>query len=247
MNELMAAVERAVRPVRAGFARKMRMRQELLAHLTASYEEERARLGDDRAAVAEALRRFGDPKEVGRDLQASVPLPERVLHVPVPGLGRGGAASVAVRRFVGRLDHPATIASLWAVFTVACNVPLAWLRFNAGSRDAAEAWVYAGGLAALGLLSFAFMWCFCRTCQALSGTADRRRAVAYGALAAGFLIATIPVQLRLLLGPGEISPERLVRGGIMSVLVVSAMAWVAAFTARRRDWAGEWARLEVGE
>jgi hypothetical protein len=33
----------------------------------------------------------------------------------------------------------------------------------------------------------------------------------------------------------------------MSVLVVSAMAWVAAFTGRRRAWAGEWARLEVGE
>ena len=45
MNELMVHVERAVRPVRANPARKFKMRQELLAHLTGIYDEELARSG----------------------------------------------------------------------------------------------------------------------------------------------------------------------------------------------------------
>ena len=61
MNEFMVLVERAVRPVLAGPARKLRMREELLAHLTGIYEEELARAGDEAAARAEAVRRFGDP------------------------------------------------------------------------------------------------------------------------------------------------------------------------------------------
>jgi hypothetical protein len=70
----MVAVERAVRPVRSSGRRKDRMREELLAHLTASYEEEFARLGDENAARAEAIRRFGEPAALTAELQASVPL-----------------------------------------------------------------------------------------------------------------------------------------------------------------------------
>ena len=70
-EELMKIVERAVRPVRAGRTRKLQMRQELLAHLTGLYEEERARLGDDAAAFAAARERFGDPAELSRELDKS--------------------------------------------------------------------------------------------------------------------------------------------------------------------------------
>lgn len=76
--EQLKIVERAVRPVRANTARKRRMREELLAHLTEIYNQEQARLGDPAAALQEAARRFGDPVELGQDLQASVPAPERV-------------------------------------------------------------------------------------------------------------------------------------------------------------------------
>src|SRR5262249_39254712 len=79
MKELMGPVEGAVRPGHARPARKRGMRQELLAHLTSILEEERARGGDEQAALAEALRRFGDPADLTRDLQASVPLLERRL------------------------------------------------------------------------------------------------------------------------------------------------------------------------
>ena len=78
MNAFMILVERAVRPVQAGPKRKLRMREELLAHLTSIYDEEVARLGDEAAARAEAARRFGDPAALTSDLQATVTFPERL-------------------------------------------------------------------------------------------------------------------------------------------------------------------------
>lgn len=66
-------VERIVRPVRAGTARKRPMRDELLAHLTEIYDEELARLGDPSAAMQAAAHRFGDPIELTAELQATIP------------------------------------------------------------------------------------------------------------------------------------------------------------------------------
>lgn len=71
-ERLMKQVERAVRPVRAGRRRKLAMREELLAHLTALYEEERDKLADDAAALAAAFDRFGDPPELTAELDASL-------------------------------------------------------------------------------------------------------------------------------------------------------------------------------
>jgi hypothetical protein len=79
MNELMIPVERAVRPVRASGRRKLRMREELLAHLTAVYEQERAELRDDSLALHRAVQRFGDPANLTRELQSTVPAVERIL------------------------------------------------------------------------------------------------------------------------------------------------------------------------
>jgi hypothetical protein len=78
MNEFMVLVERAVRPVQAGPKKKLRMREELLAHLMAIHEEELARLGDDSAARAEAIRRFGDPEALTVELQQSVKWSDRI-------------------------------------------------------------------------------------------------------------------------------------------------------------------------
>lgn len=73
LQELKRVVEQAVRPVRATIARKRRMREELLAHLTAIFEEEAGKLGDARAALNQAKRRFGDPRELTGQLQQAVP------------------------------------------------------------------------------------------------------------------------------------------------------------------------------
>ena len=74
---LMKHVERIVRPVKASVRRKRKMREELLAHLSAIFYEELARSGDPTAAVNTATERFGDPAELTAELQATAPRLER--------------------------------------------------------------------------------------------------------------------------------------------------------------------------
>ena len=78
LTELKIIVERAVRPVRASTARKRKMREELLAHVVGVFEEEGAKLGDDRAALERTALRFGNPAEVTGQLQESVPARDAV-------------------------------------------------------------------------------------------------------------------------------------------------------------------------
>jgi hypothetical protein len=78
MNEstqapLRMVVERVVRPVRASMSCKLKMREELLAHLSAVFEEEAARLVDEQAAMERTAQRFGNPAELTGQLQMSVP------------------------------------------------------------------------------------------------------------------------------------------------------------------------------
>jgi hypothetical protein len=85
MKELMVHVERIVRPIAASQARKLRMRTELMAHLELAMEEERHRFpGDERAAIEQARLRLGDPAELTRKLQRSVPKFEHALLGPIP-------------------------------------------------------------------------------------------------------------------------------------------------------------------
>ena len=78
---LMVEVERAVRPVQASQARKLRMREELLAHLTTIFEDEAARCGDEQAALDQARKRFGDPRELAKELQQTVPISNRIHYL----------------------------------------------------------------------------------------------------------------------------------------------------------------------
>lgn len=85
MKQLMIHVERIVRPVAAFASRKLRMRRELLAHLQQALEEERAQNGGNESlAVDRALHRLGEPGELTRQLQRSVPLFERLLMSKLP-------------------------------------------------------------------------------------------------------------------------------------------------------------------
>jgi hypothetical protein len=72
-HQLQLLVERAVRSVRASTGRKMQMREELLAHATCIFEEELARHLDEQLALQNTTRRFGDPKDLGIQLQDAVP------------------------------------------------------------------------------------------------------------------------------------------------------------------------------
>lgn len=78
--EQMKIVERIVRPVPANVPRKRKMREELLAHLTAIYGEEHARLHNSEAALHAAARRLGEPAELSQQLEQSLPTGERWAH-----------------------------------------------------------------------------------------------------------------------------------------------------------------------
>jgi hypothetical protein len=92
LTQMMIVVERAVRPVWASSARKRKMREELLAHVVGVFEEESAKLGDERAAVERTALRFGNPAEVMSQLQETVPARDAVRRNGRAGLGslRGG-------------------------------------------------------------------------------------------------------------------------------------------------------------
>jgi hypothetical protein len=57
---------------------KRKMREELLAHLSAIYQEELERLNDPIAALEASTRRFGDPTELSRELHTAVPIGEKI-------------------------------------------------------------------------------------------------------------------------------------------------------------------------
>jgi ATP-dependent Clp protease ATP-binding subunit ClpC len=78
--ELMKVVERAVRPVSSSTARKRKLREELFAHLSTTYEEELSRVGQPATALAAATQRFGDPAELAREFQSSLPFHERISY-----------------------------------------------------------------------------------------------------------------------------------------------------------------------
>jgi hypothetical protein len=84
MRQLKVQVERVVRPICASIRRKMKMREELLGHLTASYQEALANGLKEEDAIRHALERFGDPAVLRAELQASVPAYERVLYSRLP-------------------------------------------------------------------------------------------------------------------------------------------------------------------
>lgn len=76
----MKYVEQIVRPIRAGTRSKRKMREELLAHLTAICEDELAHGHDPTTAMHQAAIRFGEPRELTEELQSAQPLVERARY-----------------------------------------------------------------------------------------------------------------------------------------------------------------------
>jgi hypothetical protein len=72
-TKLKIIVECAVRPVRASISRKRRLREELVAHVTAVFEDELTRTSSSDVAIDRATKRFGSAAELARQLQAAVP------------------------------------------------------------------------------------------------------------------------------------------------------------------------------
>jgi len=139
MKELKVCVEKAVRPVRAMNRRKDAMREELYGHLTKIFEQELANLGEQQAAVEAAIRRFGEPAELTRELQQTVPWPETFICCPIGPLKFLDRLSV-VPEVLRKKDESADrysvrmMSRFFGVFFVAVGLPLAWLMYIADPR-----------------------------------------------------------------------------------------------------------------
>lgn len=72
-RQLKVTVERTVRPLRTWEQRKQVIRGEMLGHLTAIYQEEFERCGDEQGALQAARLRFGVPADLTEELQRGVP------------------------------------------------------------------------------------------------------------------------------------------------------------------------------
>ncbi len=197
MIELRRHVERIVRPIRASATRKVRMREELLAHLTQMYEEELAAQGDRSTALAAAQVRFGDPAELRQELQGTVTWIEQVMCTRLetkknPFGRRPGEATLA---FIRRTALWGTIinAALWMTFVGFVAI--------AGPRRAQEA--RPGGMLVL-VVAYVLLFpllvygplVLCdrssRAWQSLTESTGRDR-LRFGLRLIGFLLATMAV------------------------------------------------------
>jgi ATP-dependent Clp protease ATP-binding subunit ClpC len=149
LHELRVVVERAVRPLRASLARKRKIREELLAHLTSIFDEEIARLGDERAAADQAKRRFGDAAELSPQIDASIPKSDRIgAFMERIALYRKGESPFA---------HGARIAFWAAGYFAVMNLtlpPLLWQQGREREIGIMEVTLLTAGLC-LGSIAFA--------------------------------------------------------------------------------------------
>ncbi len=116
LTQLKILVERAVRPVRAMASRKRKMREELLAHASAVFEEE-AKTGDEASALAKTRERIGDVALLTRQLEESVPSRERPHYYLERFAGYGRRESVIRRalRFAALIGAACMIALMFLI------------------------------------------------------------------------------------------------------------------------------------
>ena len=186
--EQMRLVERVVRPVRAGIRHKRKMREELLAHLAAIYDEEQSLLNDPAAALKAAAGRLGDPAALARELQDAVPASERLAYHVERWLGWRPPESVA--RMMGR----SALVS-FVVVAVVLGVPVFGAILYGGwdHTQAAAVRVFAALIVLTPAAHFALGMCYYRMRDSLFGAFGARRslrnAVLWGLLAAVIVLA----------------------------------------------------------
>jgi hypothetical protein len=253
MTAFMTLVERAVRPVAAGPRRKLRMREELLAHLEGVYADELARGADSAAAAAEAVRRFGDPAALTAELQQSVSFRDRLdarLHHLFGWHPGRSTASYAVRT-AGLMA--ALVVAWFALALVATQ-----LRRPADPTVPSASqlvWLFGSLLAFAPPAVFVLTALAVRVRASLFGAfgAARswRRVVALAvvsglvvpAAGAGFYLAGVPDAAEILFALTPLSVGGAVVGYLLVPMLIIWLALKSGPTAIRQ---AEWAALDIG-
>jgi hypothetical protein len=164
LTKLEALIESAVAPILATRARKRKMREEMLAHLTAIFDEEFVRTGNEADALQTASQRFGEPAELSRQLQATItPLGYVAWFLDEAWLLRGKQAVINHDRM-----YTILLVALWLYVAGGLTV-LAWiLNISPEARPDLQwpewslpffAWINGFFLAAMSLTLFArWVW-----------------------------------------------------------------------------------------
>ena len=243
LKELKIVVERAVRPVRATMARKRKMREELLAHLVAIFEEEAESLGDDQAALDQAKRRFGDPAELTPQLQETVPRWDWLVRLGEVGPSSPGESWLSV---TGKI----TILTL-ATFAAVAPIVLPAMFLGGRQRECVAA-LYV--FLVIGALSIPFTLAFVLLTDGMYRAlyrkpSDRswRLATIYG-LASLFIFPVFAfVWYWSLTGDLAMSCTRLLMAWCFAPLAPVLFAVMARQTAEQMRYYEEWASLEIGQ
>jgi hypothetical protein len=109
-NELFRLAECTVHPLRASLSRKLRIRTELFEHLETIYEDEFKQLRNEQAALAQVRARFGDPTELSRETQKSLPPSEPLRYFLEQQCWKPGES---VWHFLGK--HLCSAVVVWGI------------------------------------------------------------------------------------------------------------------------------------
>jgi hypothetical protein len=255
MQELMIHVERIVRPVCATQRRKLTMRRELMAHLETTLAEEEQR--DRAGALDRAKKRLGDPLELTRQLQASVPFYQRLLLGRVPaapgvdkwerdsaerwwGMGRPmtmGHSSIFILTAMSLLFLPGLL--VFTLFKPASGYPVTLpdnptlYRIVAGLTLFLVWFLFCYALRFLGVITAAFE-------RKLTATRAWRSLVFFIALQVTLMNCITYVVMRRPATLGESAAS------VLAILVLTTlMSLIAAGVARLRARFDEWMTLDL--
>jgi hypothetical protein len=242
LTHLKIIVERAVRSVSASTSRKRRMREELLAHVSGVFEEESAKLDNERAALERTALRFGSPVDVTRQLQDTVPARDAVRRY-----WEGQPGEPVLRTAIRFAWVTGTFALALAVFLLAITV-LAVGPVGAWPREALIQCTCAVFAVPAGLSGLVLMTSWME--NALDRPAGRSR-LKVAVVAAGsslFLLLLLAAVSRPFWSAQWDFLGAVVIAVIAGFPVVSAPAWtyvLAQESFSRRRYHEEWAHLEL--
>lgn len=225
----MQVVERAVRPVQATAGRKRHMREELLAHLTAVCEQEQQDgAADALAALDAAAKRFGDPAELARELQASVPRMERFnWHVE---RWLGWRAPETVLRMLLRSS---LISFAFITICAIVSIAAGFLVSSDGPDAARVLRVFAPLALLTPAAQFGFGWCYFKARDALWGAFGTRRSFSRAnawSVAAGVVVFLCGLGFVLgVEGPSSslmtVRIPSLLAAGVVAAALCALLAW----------------------
>ena len=244
-RELNVIVERAVRPIRASLARQRRIREELLAHLVSIFEEQAEQLGDEVAALEQAKKRFGDPRQLAAQLQQSVPRLDGLARLSEQFLNLRPGESVcrsAIRGAVTMLLGYVVMIVCLPLIHLAVRGNLAELRLAAGL-------VLASGIAMSVLIFVLALLIHGMRLALFRGTAERSWSLAaICGVASAFLFPVFGFVLYwTLTGDVSSSCAHLRSLSFTGLLFPVLLVTIARQFAAELRYQEEWASLEIDE